>query len=293
MFQDDSGSPVMMQDVQVHPIPQKHAMTTASVADMSNEAYHSHAAISKSHLDKVAKSPAHYWAHYLDPNRVPTPPTDAMVLGTALHTAVLEPHLWQQQFAVAPDGIDRRTKAGKDDWAAFQEWAKGKTVLSADDGQRIQRMAQAVHQHPASSFLLTLPGQREASYFWADDDTGLECKCRPDWHSDCGRLIVDVKTTKDASPREFARSVAAYRYHVQSHWYQRPFPDAEQFLFIAVESQPPHLVAVYAATPAMVAAGGRAAERDLRLIASCREANTWPGYSDTIQPIDLPNWCND
>lgn len=263
------------------------------VATLDNAAYHAHPAISKSHLDKVAKSPAHYWAHYLDPLRQPQEPTQAMILGTALHTAVLEPHLWQEQFAVPPQAFDRRTKVGKELAAAFEAEAQGKTVLSPDDAERIQRMAAAVHQHPASSFLLELPGVREASYFWTDEATGLECKCRPDWHSLDRRLLVDVKTTEDASPRGFAMSCAKFRYHVQAHWYQRPFLEAEQFLFIAVEKQPPYLVAVYAATPAMVAAGARAAERDLQLLAQCRAADRWPGYSDEIQPLDLPAWCHD
>jgi hypothetical protein len=273
--------------------PEGTASMPDKAADLSNANYHRDPAVSKSHLDQVAKSPAHYWARYLDPNRVIPEPTAAMVLGTALHTAVLEPHLWREQFVVPPHAFDRRTKAGKELAQAFEAEAKGKTVLTPDDADRIRLMADAVHRHPASSFLLELPGTREASYFWTDEETGLRCKCRPDWHSIDRRLIVDVKTTKDASPREFARSVAAFRYHVQANWYQRPFPEAEQFLFIAVESQPPHLVAVYAATPEMVAAGGRAADRDLRLLAACREAGAWPGYSDEILPLELPSWCND
>jgi len=274
-------------------LPPSMTKEAKGAATLSNADYHAHSAVSKSHLDKVSRSAAHYWAAYLDPNREPPEPTPAMVLGTALHTAVLEPNLWDEQFVVPPQAFDRRTKAGKELAQAFEAEAQGKTVLTPDDGDRIRRMADAVHQHPASSFLLDLPGTREASYFWTDDDTGLECKCRPDWHSADRRILVDVKTTKDASPREFARSVAAFRYHVQANWYQRPFPEAEQFLFIAVESQAPHLVAVYAATPEMVAAGGRAADRDLRQIASCRLTGVWPGYSDQIQPIDLPAWCHD
>ena len=269
------------------------ASKAPGAATLSNADYHAHSAVSKSHLDKVAKSPAHYWVHYLDPNRVPPEPTAAMVLGTALHTAVLEPNLWDEQFAVPPHAFDRRTKAGKQLAAAFEAEAEGKTVLTPDDADRIRRMADAVHQHPASSFLLELPGTREGSYFWTDQETGMECKCRPDWHSCDRRIVVDVKTTEDASPRGFAKSVANFRYHVQAEWYQRPFEEAEQFLFIAVEKQPPYLVAVYYATPAMVAAGGRAADRDLALLAECRASGVWPGYSDEIQPLELPGWCND
>jgi hypothetical protein len=260
---------------------------------LTNEQYHRNSAVSKSHLDQVAKSPRHYWGRYLDPDRVKPEPTAAMILGTALHTAVLEPHLWDEQFAVPPQAFDRRTKVGKELALAFEADAAGKTVLTPDDADRIRRMADAVHTHPAAGFLLDLPGTREASYFWTDEATKLECKCRPDWHSQDRRLLVDVKTTEDASPRGFQKSVANFRYHVQSAWYQRPFAEAEQFLFIAVEKQPPFLVAVYAATPAMMAAGDRVAQRDLETLAQCRASNEWPGYSDEIQMLDLPSWVND
>lgn len=279
-------------------VPQYPTVFTSMSGDvrgtesLSNADYHAHPAVSKSHLDKVAKSPAHYFEAYLNPDRVIPEPTPAMVLGTALHTAVLEPALWGEQFAVAPEGIDRRTKAGKEAWAEFEAGSQGKTLLKAEDADQVRRMAKAVHDHPASRFLLNLEGKREASYFWTDQDTGIECKCRPDWHSLDRRLIVDVKTTEDASPRGFAKSVANFRYHVQAHWYLRGL-EAEQFLFVCVEKSAPYLVAVYAATPVLIAAGGRAAERDLATIAQCRAADQWPGYGDEIQPIDLPTWCHD
>jgi len=259
---------------------------------LSNADYHAHPAVSKSHLDKVAKSPAHYWEAYLNPDRSPQEPTAAMVLGTALHTAVLEPHLWAEQFAVPPHAFDRRTKAGKELAAAFEAEAEGKVVLTPDDADRVQLMAKAVHDHPASRFLLNLEGKREHSYFWNDADTGIDCKCRPDWHSLDRRLVVDIKTTEDASPAGFAKSVAKFRYHVQSHWYLRAL-EGEQFLFVCVEKTAPYLVAVYVATPALVAAGGRTAEKNLAQIAECRAADQWPGYGDEIQPIDLPSWCHD
>lgn len=259
---------------------------------LSNAEYHAHPAVSKSHLDKVAKSPAHYFEAYLNPDRKPFESTQAMIIGSALHTAVLEPDLWDVEYAVAPEGIDRRYKTGKEAWAKFEEESQGKVLLKAEDAEAVRRMASAVFSHPASSFLLNLKGKREASYFWTDEDTGIECKCRPDWHSEDRRLIVDLKTTEDASPSAFARSVANYRYHVQSAHYCKGL-GAEQFLFVCVEKNPPHLVAVYAATPGLMAAGSRAASRDLATIASCRAANHWPGYSTEIQPIDLPSWCND
>lgn len=258
---------------------------------LTNAEYHADPAVSKSHLDLVARSPRHYWHRYLSPDAAPPEPTLAMVLGSAVHTRVLEPHRYNVEYAVAPS-VDRRTKAGKEIWEEFQAEAEGKTLLTSEQDQLAQAVAQAVFEHPAAALLLSKPGKAEQSYFWDDEDTGERCKCRPDWHSECGRLIVDLKTTEDASPAAFARSIHKFRYHVQAAWYLRGL-SAEQFVFVAVEKQPPHLVGVYVATPEMVTAGQRVAARDLARLAECRAANQWPGYSDEITPIDLPRWSDD
>jgi hypothetical protein len=258
---------------------------------MTNAEYHSHPAVSKSHLDEVARSPRHYWHRFLDPQREASEPTPAMLLGSATHTRILEPHLYAAEYIVAP-AVDRRTKAGKEAWEQFQAAANGKAVLTTEQDAQIEAMARAVQDHPAAALVLSQPGVCEASYFWTDEATGEQCKVRPDWHSECRRLIVDLKTTDDASPAGFQRSIFKWRYHVQSHWYLRGL-GAEQFVFIAVERLPPHLVGVYVATPEMVAAGGRVADRDLARLAECRAADEWPGYSDEIVPIDLPRWSDD
>ena len=275
----------------------ENAVTFRSPAQRTtdNAAYHRHTAVSKSHLDQVARSPLHYWARYLDPNRVDLEPTPAMVIGSALHTHVLELVTWDQRYVTMPEGIDRRTKAGKEAWSAFEAEAANRTVLTKADADLVMRMGQAIYAHPAAAFLLQHPGQAERSYFWTDEGTELECKCRPDWMTSDGQLIVDLKTTEDASPAGFRKSISSWRYHVQAAWYldgveratgQRP----EQFIFVCVEKKPPHAVAVYAASPEMIAAGALTAETDLARLAMCHETGEWPGYSNQIEVIDLPPW---
>ena len=261
---------------------------------MNNTDYHAHAAISKSHLDQVAKSPLHYWARYLDPNRVVPEPTPAMAIGSAVHTHVLELDQWDARYVSAPDGIDRRTKAGKAEWEAFTTAATGRTVLPKADADLVMRMAHSVFSHPAAAMLLALPGKAETTHMWTDAATGLQCKCRPDWLTDDGRLLVDLKTTEDAG-RGFAKSIAQWRYHVQASWYLDGIEQAtgtrpEQFLFLCVEKKAPYAVAVYAADAEMIAAGAQTAARDLDVLATCKAAGAWPGYSDQIEPISLPPW---
>jgi hypothetical protein len=261
---------------------------------MNNADYHAHSAVSKSHLDQVARSPLHYWARYLDPNRIVPEPTPAMAIGSAVHTHVLELDQWDARYVSAPDGIDRRTKAGKAEWEAFTTAATGRTVLPKADADLVMRMAHSVFTHPAAAMLLALPGKAETTHMWTDAATGLQCKCRPDWLTDDGRLLVDLKTTEDAG-RGFAKSIATWRYHVQASWYLDGVEQAtgtrpEQFLFLCVEKKAPYAVAVYAADAEMIAAGAQTAARDLDVLATCKAANAWPGYSDQIEPISLPPW---
>ena len=262
---------------------------------MDNAEYHAHPAVSKSHLDMVARSPLHYWARYLDPNRVAPEPTPAMTIGSALHTHVLELDQWDANYVVMPEGIDRRTKAGKAEWESFCAAANGRQVLVKAEADLIMKMGEAVYGHPAAAALLALPGMAETTWMWRDESSGLQCKCRPDWLTNDGSLVIDLKTTEDASPRGFQKSVANFRYHVQAAWYLHGLEQAtkrcpEQFVFIAVEKKPPFAVAVYAADADMIREGWRTAERDLEVLATCKDMDRWPGYSEAVEPISLPPW---
>lgn len=260
---------------------------------LSNEAYHALKAVSPSQIKELGRSPLHYFDRFLADDREKKEATPAMQLGTALHTAVLEPDLWDQTIAVPRQAFDRRTKVGKELAAEFAREAAGKIVLDPDDAETVQRMAAAVRSHPAAKFLLDMPGQREASYTWTDGATGLDCKVRPDWHSDDRRLVVDVKTTKDASRNEFAKSIANFDYHVQAAWNLDAL-EAEKFLIIAVENVRPFAVAVYPLSPVLIAAGQRRVSAAMELLAECHRSGRWPGYGDLLQDdLDLPGWIKD
>jgi len=218
-----------------------------------------------------------------------------MRLGTALHTHVLELSKWDDQIAVAPSDINRRTKEGRQQWAAFEAAAKRKTVITADDAAQVMAMGRAVMRHPAAAMLLGLPGKAETTHMWTDASTGLECKCRPDWLTDDASIVVDLKTTKSASIQGFKRSIADYRYHVQAGWYLHGIEQAtgkrpDQFIFICVETTAPYAVAVYAADAEMIERGHDQAMRDLAKLAVCKAADHWPSYSDQIETISLPGW---
>ena len=274
---------------------------------MSNAEYHALDYVSKSHLDEVNKSPFHYWDKYINPNRVEIEPTKQMLLGSAMHTMVLEPELFEKEYIVEsanapkrPTAIQRNAKKPSSQtldaiayWEEFDKKAVGKNLISIDDYERLTIMKQRIFDHPAASTILSLSGVAEQSYQWKDNQTGEICKSRPDFHTDDGTLIVDLKTTSDASELGFQKSVHNFRYHVQAGFYLRSIKEAEQFVFIAVESKPPYLVAVYNASPEMIAAGNRVADKNLATLAQCRKSGKWTGYSEEITTLDLPRFNND
>lgn len=256
--------------------------------DLPAEAYHACEALSASGAKKLLQSPAHYklWRDE------PSAPTPQMQFGTAVHAGVLEPDTFAAAVVAAPE-INKRTKAGAEEWAAFVAANAGRIALSAEDYARCLRCVAAVRAHPAATALLT-GAEVELSLFWRDAKLGVPCKARYDARNHGG--IVDLKTTQDASPEGFARQIASLRYHLQAAHY---FSGAEHvcnetprfFAFIAVESEPPHAVACYALPGAAILAGahlaGIAAERYARALA----AGAWPGYAETIETIHLPRWA--
>jgi exodeoxyribonuclease VIII len=249
---------------------------------ISNAECHADPAVSASHLHAIAASPYHYWARYIDPQRPSSVPTAAMKLGSLVHCAVLEPDDLATRYAVC---LPRNTKAGKE-MAAEME-ASGIEAVTATDMEQAMAMAGAVRNHQAAATLLR-DGKAEQSFWWDDIPTGLRCKCRPDWYN--GTTIVDLKTTTDASPKGFAKSVAQWRYHVQqAHYLSGTF--AERFVFIAVEKTYPYAVGVYELDEAAMLHGASERRVNLQTIADCRAISEWPSYGNTIQPLSLPAWA--
>ena len=256
--------------------------------DISNEAYHSGEGLSKSDLDMIHISPLHYKTR----KEQIEPPTDAMILGTAFHMAVLEPERFKRKYAQAPD-IDRRTKAGKEAWAEIE--AQGLTVLAAKEFERIAGMSESVMQNPIARDLIEGSIHESSAYAKIND---VLCKCRPDiWHEGRG-IIADLNTTMDASPKSFSKSCANFRYHVQDAWYRMVVEEAtgevpNEFVFIAVEKNPPYAVALYCLDFLAKEQGFREAMDDMSVYKKCMETGDWYGYDKAIQPLSLPRWAQD
>lgn len=172
-------------------------------------------------------------------------------------------------------------------------------ILEPEQWDQLHSMREAVMAHPAARALMLKPGKAEQSVYWIDKETGELCRCRPDKWTEDG-IIVDLKSTEDASLEGFGKSIANWRYHVQAPFYMdgvaavgRP---ARAFVFIAVEKTACVVegqakgVGVYILDENSNALGRAEYRADLAKYAECKAANAWPCYGDKIQTIGVPQW---
>jgi hypothetical protein len=226
--------------------------------------------------------------------------TDALAFGSLVHSVVLEEELLTELYAVAPK-VDRRTKGGKQEWEDFQKVNSDKTIVKQEDFQAAVAMREAVRSHPAAAALLKRPNQViEGTAIWHDEDSGIDCKARLDCYIPAkGRsapTVVDLKTTVDASPEGFAKSVAKWGYHVQQAFYLDGLAQVEnrhaKFIFVAVEKVPPYAVGVYMIDDEAEETGRKLYKSILKRFADIRHDDRIPAYSDAVQTLSLPEWAS-
>lgn len=249
-------------------------------------------AVNQSALQPMKRSPLHCrWE--IDH---PSAPSDAMVLGSALHAAAFDPGEFARQFVKAPK-FDRRTKSGKEDAAAFDAANTGRVALDPDDWVACNAMADSIRNCDTARQFVEAAGNCEVSMLWRDKPTGLLAKGRAD------RLvtlagspwIVEVKTTRNASVWAFGKAIADYGYHAQAaHYidgYETITGQTPGHAFIAVENEPPHACAVYLLGDSSLQTGRALIRRWLDRFAECSKSGRWPGYPDRADVIEIPHYA--
>lgn len=250
-------------------------------------------ALSNSGLKLLDKSPLHLQASR-DPARPDAEPSDALRRGSLLHTMVLEPNTFAARYCVKPEGMSFSTKDGK---AWRDAVPAGVEIISAAEHQASIWQARNLRTLPEIAALLG-SGEAEVSFFWFDQRTGTYCKGRADWvfRTPAGVVLLDLKTTEDATPAAFARSVARYGYHRQAAWYSDGWTQATGepvlgFVFGAVESAWPHDAVPYMLDDEAVTKARAQIENLLDLHAQCESAGEWPGIGREITTLSLPAWA--
>lgn len=261
---------------------------------MNEFEYNSAEGIRRSDLWKMEDSPEKFrW--FLEH---PVEQTPAMAFGSACHKYVLEKDDFDNEYAVAPN-VDKRTKDGKEAWAAFIADNEGKTILSADDVQVMSEMAEAIRMCPLADKLINGKGDTEKAFFWTDPETGEKCKIKTDRLVKYNRrwYVVDYKTCQNAETNKFNHDVFSLGYYMQAGMYTEGVMMAKKlrkrpgFLFVAQEKKAPYSINVIEVSPEVMQIGVNKFHALLEKYHECKVVDIWSGYvNDIPNEIVLPGW---
>ena len=260
-----------------------------SFITMENAEYHAHDALGSSDVRKLMVSPLH-----LKGKEEPAVRPSYFTFGSAVHSAYLEPDKFATEYRAKPaevDGQGPRTKAYKE-WMLTQppcEW------MSADDYDKVLKVVESALAHPISNELFKGEIIVEGSLFFKK--WGVDCKARPDLVSigPNGVTVLDLKTTTDASPAGFAKTVGNLGYHIQEWFYREALMangyDVKRFIFLCVEKTPPYASAAYTIRQSHVQQACEPVRKALQSYKTAMETDVWEGYSTEVTNIGVPRWA--
>lgn len=268
---------------------------------MPSDEYHRQSGVSNSMLNEFIESPELYHGRYVAETIAAKAPTPAMQFGSLFHDSVL---LGIDHVAVEipPESLSSNGSKTGAGWKHFQAHYAGmnKVFLKPDEFAALRNMVDAVWSHPMAARLLERADAAiEQSIFWADEETGLSLRSRLDHRKLSTPIITDLKSTADVSRKGFASSMWDYGYYRQVVFYREAAKaltgQVHDFVFVAVEKEPPHRVRCYELDPREDRAMTRGYEdvRDgLNRLAEAYRTNNWtePGW-DQVLTLDLPNWA--
>ncbi len=255
----------------------------------------------------LAKSSLHAWhAHpRLNPDYV-SEESDEFDFGSAAHDLLLEGGT-AKICVIKPE--DYRSKPTKKDpeGGIPKGWTNG-AIRAARDEARKNRLVPILPWHETQLQAMVKVarecingseiadawngGASEVKLHWQEGKT--HCRGRLDRQSADKRTIFDYKSTVNAQPDAFLRTIINLGHDVQEAFYRRGVEHETNkpanFVFLAQEKEPPYACSLVALDPAMQEMADRKVSFALALWQKCMETGRWAGYSNRIHYVAPPAW---
>jgi len=232
--------------------------------------------VSASDLKNFLVSPKYY--HYKTFDEKPDKAEQRhFVIGSALHELILEPQLFKETYIISPK-FDMRTTSGKIGYAEFQQQAYGKTILNIDEYEMIVQMGENATQNDTFKELIN-DSFRELSCYTTDSKTGLPVRMRPDSFSKNKSTITDIKSCLQSGYKSFKSDVYKFGYSLTNAFYL-DFLKRENYVFCAIEKQPPYQCALYMLSDEMIEYGRGQYRMALDLLKWSMDNNFWCSYNE-------------
>ena len=263
-----------------------------------NQEYHAGPGLSSSDLKELLKSAAHYKTYKANPPEQ----TAEMLRGSLVHQMILEPELFDQEYAVGSFNIRR----GKEYEKVVAE-NPGKIVISSEELCEATKCVEAFKEECSKNKELSelFEGVKELAFYWEDKESGALLKAKPDVITKTGK-IVDLKTARDASFDAFQKQMVDLKYFVSAAHYLNgvrevigmeiegtsiiPHPP-NTFHFVVIETKAPYAIAVYTLDEKAIEFGNALISHAIRNFSEAIATDEWRGYPKRVVEIGLPPWC--
>lgn len=189
---------------------------------------------------------------------------------------------------------DWKTKAAQQ--ARADAYDAGKVPLLSSTVREVEAMVAKARAHPTVAEVLS-GGRPEVSAYAIDETTWLMLRARLDYYRPEAPgvvSVVDYKTTTDATQPGFTKSSGLYGYPIQEAFYRYVLRllgiEVDRFLFVAQEKDPPYRITVNEHQADDVRVAELLVHRAIAVWAECVATGRWPGLSEDIQQIYMPEW---
>ena len=182
-------------------------------------------------------------------------PTPAMIMGSLIHSLILEPKTVEKKFLVWEGG-----RRGGKIWDEFKSVAENQKlqVVKRDEMDSALLVRDAVLDHEIAGDMIRSFEAVEQFIEWNDPETGIPCRGYLDG---IGKgFVCDLKSTASNDPDDFIRSCYNEKYSLQAAMYLDA-AKVDEFFIIAFEKTAPFHVMVYEATPTFKSYGNAVKRR--------------------------------
>lgn len=257
------------------------------IFQIAEDVYRPMSMLNYSSIPHLLQSPAHYIANLTKPRS----PSKEMLFGTALHSYVLEPEKFQDQYVVKT--LDGRTNKGKQAILEI-EFVQKKKIISEEDFEAIRYMDANIKRHAIASKILANGKAEQVMMFKLRASNGnfVQCKAKTDYM--LSETVIDLKSTKKSDEFNFSKSIENYNYHIQGAFYSHALEtltgNRPDFIFIAVESEPPYSVNVIKLSEDHYTHGYKKVYEAVDLYERCMRENHWPAYQEKVYESRMSKW---